>query len=77
MRRIKNASVHILSCVTVAPTPHGGVHFIVSLDSVRGGDMTFTKHTGEHTDFAGIQALSSREAGYAVALKCLEVQTKA
>jgi len=39
--------------------------------------MTFTDHTGEHTDFAGIQALSSREAGYAVALKCLEVQTKA
>ena len=39
--------------------------------------MTFTDHTGAHTDFAGIQALSSREAGYAVALKCLEVQTQA
>ncbi len=39
--------------------------------------MTFTGHAGKHTDFAGIQALSSREAGYAVALKCLEIQTKA
>ena len=39
--------------------------------------MTFTNHAGEHTDFAGIQALRSREAGYAVALKCLEVQTEA
>ncbi|WP_348788435.1 nuclease-related domain-containing protein [Leifsonia sp. NPDC080035] len=29
---------------------------------------------GTRTDFAGINALSSRPAGYAVALKCLEVQ---
>ncbi|WP_349897661.1 hypothetical protein [Parafrigoribacterium soli] len=28
-------------------------------------------------DFAGIQALSSRAAGYAVAAKCLEVQAEA
>ena len=66
----------------MAPTPHWGVRFRVSLDNViLGGTMSFTEQTGEHTgertDFAGIQALSSREAGYAVALKCLEVQTKA
>lgn len=30
-----------------------------------------------HVDFAGISALSSRAAGYAVAQKCLEVQSKA
>jgi hypothetical protein len=39
--------------------------------------MTSTDHTGERADFAGIQALSSRPAGYAVALKCLEVQSAA
>ena len=32
---------------------------------------------GHRNDFAGIQALSSRAAGYSVALKCLEVQSKA
>lgn len=32
---------------------------------------------GTRVDFAGIQALSSREAGYAVALKCLQVQSDA
>ena len=39
--------------------------------------MTSTDDTGHRTDFAGIQALSSREAGYSVALKCLEVQSQA
>ena len=39
--------------------------------------MTSTDDTGHRTDFAGIQALSSREAGYSVALKCLEVQAQA
>jgi hypothetical protein len=33
--------------------------------------------TGSRVDFAGIQALSSREAGYSVAKKCLEVQAEA
>lgn len=39
--------------------------------------MTSIDDTGHHTDFAGIQALSSRAAGYSVALKCLEVQSQA
>ncbi len=39
--------------------------------------MTSTDHSGERTDFAGILALSSREAGYAVSQKCLEVQAEA
>lgn len=39
--------------------------------------MSTTDHTGEHTNFAGIQALTSRGAGYAVAQKCLEVQAAA
>jgi hypothetical protein len=39
--------------------------------------MTSADDVSERTDFAGIKALQSREAGYAVALKCLEVQTKA
>ncbi|TDP99013.1 MULTISPECIES: nuclease-related domain-containing protein [unclassified Leifsonia] len=30
-----------------------------------------------HVDFAGISALSSRPAGYAVALKCLQIQAEA
>ena len=42
-----------------------------------GGNMTSTDDTGHRTDFAGIQALSSRAAGYSVALKCLEVQSQA
>lgn len=33
--------------------------------------------TAEHANFAGIHALSSRGAGYAVARKCLEVQAEA
>ncbi|MET4582502.1 hypothetical protein ABIE21_002012 [Conyzicola nivalis] len=36
-----------------------------------------TGDTGTRTDFAGIQALSSRAAGYSVAAKCLEVQAAA
>ncbi|MGN7798162.1 nuclease-related domain-containing protein [Leifsonia sp. 22587] len=32
--------------------------------------------TAERVDFAGINALSSRPAGYAVALKCLQVQAE-
>ncbi|MHC5796662.1 nuclease-related domain-containing protein [Lacisediminihabitans sp. FW035] len=39
--------------------------------------MTSTEDTAQHTDFAGIQALSSRAAGYSVARKCLEVQSQA
>jgi hypothetical protein len=39
--------------------------------------MTTADDTGQRTDFAGIQALSSREAGYSVARKCLEVQSQA
>ena len=63
---------------TAAPAPHWGVQFRVSLDNVGiGRNMTSTDDTGHRTDFAGIQALSSREAGYSVALKCLEVQAQA
>lgn len=63
---------------TVAPTPHWGVQFRVSLDTVGlGGNMTSTDDTGQRTDFAGIHALSSRAAGYSVALRCLEVQSQA
>jgi hypothetical protein len=36
-----------------------------------------TDDTVARVDFAGIQALSSRAAGYSVASKCLEVQAKA
>jgi hypothetical protein len=36
-----------------------------------------TGNTELRTDFAGIQALSSRAAGYSVAEKCLELQTQA
>jgi hypothetical protein len=62
----------------VAPTPHWGLQFRVSLDTVGfGGNMTTADDTGHRTDFAGIQALSSRAAGYSVALKCLEVQSQA
>ncbi len=39
--------------------------------------MTSSDDGGTHVDFAGIQALSSRAAGYAVAAKCLEVQAEA
>jgi hypothetical protein len=39
--------------------------------------MTAVDDASERTDFAGIQALSSRAAGYAVAKKCLEVQAEA
>jgi hypothetical protein len=39
--------------------------------------MTSVDDVGGRTDFAGIQALSSRSAGYAVAQKCLEVQAEA
>jgi hypothetical protein len=36
-----------------------------------------TRNAVARVDFAGINALSSRPAGYAVALKCLQVQTDA
>jgi Nuclease-related domain len=39
--------------------------------------MTSIDDVSARTDFAGIQALSSRSAGYAVAQKCLEVQAEA
>ena len=39
--------------------------------------MTVADDGETHVDFAGIQALSSRAAGYAVAAKCLEVQAEA
>jgi hypothetical protein len=39
--------------------------------------MTSTDDIGTRTDFGGIQALSSRSAGYAVAAKCLQVQADA
>jgi hypothetical protein len=39
--------------------------------------MTSADDVEARVDFAGIQALSSREAGYAVALKCLQVQADA
>jgi hypothetical protein len=39
--------------------------------------MPSKNHSAERTDFAGILALSSRAAGYAVAQKCLEVQAAA
>ncbi|WP_344792771.1 nuclease-related domain-containing protein [Gryllotalpicola daejeonensis] len=42
------------------------------------GDETAGEHTdAQRVDFAGISALSSRAPGYAVALKCLEVQADA
>jgi hypothetical protein len=39
--------------------------------------VTLEDQAAAHADFAGIQALSSRSAGYAVARKCLEVQAEA
>jgi hypothetical protein len=39
--------------------------------------MTSADGTSARVDFAGIHALASRGAGYAVALKCLEVQADA
>jgi Nuclease-related domain len=39
--------------------------------------MSSAENTDARVDFAGIQALSSREAGYSVALKCLQVQAEA
>jgi hypothetical protein len=39
--------------------------------------MSSAENMGARVDFAGIQALSSRGAGYAVALKCLQVQADA
>lgn len=39
--------------------------------------MTSPDDVDAHVDFAGIQALSSRGAGYAVAAKCLRVQADA
>jgi hypothetical protein len=39
--------------------------------------MAFADDVDARVDFAGIQALSSRGAGYAVALKCLQVQAQA
>ena len=61
-----------------APTPHWGSAFQSIPRSRRArGNMTSTDQTGQGTDFAGILALSSREAGYAVAQKCLEVQAEA
>ncbi|QNE47763.1 NERD domain-containing protein [Glaciihabitans sp. INWT7] len=39
--------------------------------------MSLSQEEGARTDFAGIQALSSRAAGYAVAEKCLQVQADA
>jgi Nuclease-related domain len=39
--------------------------------------MTSTEDMAARTDFAGIQALSSRGPGYAVAAKCLQVQADA
>src|ERR1700712_3858316 len=39
--------------------------------------MTSVDDVSARTDFAGIQALLSRGAGYAVAQKCLEVQAEA
>lgn len=39
--------------------------------------MTSSDDADAHVDFAGIHALSSRAAGYAVAQKCLEVQADA
>lgn len=41
--------------------------------AARGGTMT-TAEAGAAGDFAGIRALRSRQAGYSVARKCLEVQ---
>jgi hypothetical protein len=39
--------------------------------------MTSADELETHVDFAGIQALSSRSAGYSVAAKCLQVQADA
>jgi hypothetical protein len=47
------------------------------LASNAGVVMTSTDDIGARTDFGGIHALSSRDAGYAVAAKCLQVQADA
>jgi len=44
---------------------------------VWGWGMSSTDEVSTHADFAGVHALSSRAPGYAVALKCLEVQAQA
>src|SRR5450830_89539 len=66
------------NCGRAVPVMGVDQSFALRIASELGGwVMTSVDDENMHVDFAGIQALSSREAGYAVALKCIQVQAHA